>query len=484
MPNDFAWSDGLPIRDELAVKFDALPPVICEGFKGPIAPDQSVPVWLAVRVAALRHHGWTLSEAIELSESFPDGFGRLGTESAKVLTELWREKEEYEAGVAATRLAHSRLMKQTAVTTLLARNFPPEECLLGALVTRTSRTFFVGPTGTGKTMFGLTMAGAMVSVQGFLHWQTERRVRVLYVDGEMPQQLLQQRLRDVARRLGGEDALAELHVVSWQDADRLLLPEQPKSVASKSSEAGAMPIAAWAPLNTPEGQSFIFRLCDVIRPDVVIFDNVQCLVAGDMREETPWRETLPLVNGLTRRGIGQVWFDHTGWDATRQYGTSTKAWQFDTVGILKPVPSAQVEPGELAFTLSFDPPGKGRRRTPANWSDFGPCTIRFRNDRWTSEVAGGREKRTHISRMCEQFHRALLDALVLTGTRGKTTRNAWFGECVRLGLVAAIDPQDNHKEREAKRKPFRKYVAELKAAGWIGIDGEVVWTLTGGVPPS
>jgi hypothetical protein len=84
--------------------------------------------------------------------------------------------------------------------------------------------------------------------------------------------------------------------------------------------------------------------------------------------------------------VCQIWIDHTGHNAERQYGTSTKAWQFDTVGIMTPMRVEDRLPDEVAFTLCFDQPGKARRRSPENWDDFSPSIIRLRGDRWTSEL--------------------------------------------------------------------------------------------------
>ena len=38
-----------------------------------------------------------------------------------------------------------------------------------------------------------------------------------------------------------------------------------------------------------------------------------------------------------------------------------------------------------AFTLSFDYPGKARRRTPDNWQEFQARTIRLVDDQWVAE---------------------------------------------------------------------------------------------------
>ena len=53
------------------------------------------------------------------------------------------------------------------------------------------------------------------------------------------------------------------------------------------------------------------------------------------------RSLLPLVASLTTKRIGQLWIDHTGHDTSRVYGTSTKSWRFDTVGIMAPLPDKE-----------------------------------------------------------------------------------------------------------------------------------------------
>src|SRR5262249_50950312 len=161
--------------------------------------------------------------------------------------------------------------------------------------------------------------------------------------------------------------------------------------------------------------------------DLVIFDNVMSLITGDQKDEIPWSNTLDLVQSLTSKRIGQVWLDHTGHDTSRQYGSSTKAWRFDAVGGMAPLPDDQVNPGEVAFPLSFDHRGKARRRTPDNWQDFETCTIRLADDRWTSEPAGPRKKLKHVPASRRVFHDAMIDAIAADNTTGagKVSRLAW-----------------------------------------------------------
>jgi hypothetical protein len=67
--------------------------------------------------------------------------------------------------------------------------------------------------------------------------------------------------------------------------------------------------------------------------------------------------------------------------------------------------------------------------------------------------------------------------LTLADPLGQTTRTAWYAECVRTGLADPISPEDKGRARESKTSKFRKYMAEFKAAGLIGVDGETVYDL-------
>lgn len=221
----------------------------------------------------------------------------------------------------------------------LARDMAPPDYLLAELLSTTSRMMLVGPTGFGKTNLAMAMGFGMASKTGFLHWQSPRRARVLYVDGEMSRRLMKTRLADAARRQGENPAT--FFAICRDD-----VPDLP-------------------PLNSFEGQEFINGIIDKIGGvDFIFFDNIMSLLSGDVKEEFPWTDTLPWAKRLTQRSIGQCWVHHTGVDQSRSYGTSTREWQLDTVALMEAVE----RPGaDIAFTIKFS---KARERVPHNRADF------------------------------------------------------------------------------------------------------------------
>jgi hypothetical protein len=180
--------------------------------------------------------------------------------------------------------------------------------------------------GIGKTWFGLYCATAISTGETFLKWRAPEPLRVVYLDGEMAAQDLQDRLRTTCR-------------------DRMPAPEFFKIVPFDLYD-GPVPNLA-----TEDGQE---RLAPVIEPANVVFvDNLSCLAFdGDRSDAESWEVIQPWLLTLRRKGKSVVLFHHSGKTGT-QRGTSRRTDALDTVIRLDRPPHATATDG-CRFSIEFE----------------------------------------------------------------------------------------------------------------------------------
>jgi hypothetical protein len=244
------------------------------------------------------------------------------------------------------------------VSAWLKRKLPPRDFLMGDVICTTSRIIVVGETGVGKTLLCLDLAAAMSAGADFLGWQGKRRARVMYLDGELPAETFKERMELIAERYGEDIELF------GYNRDVIGPDEMP-------------------PLNTDAGRAWLWREIETVKPDVVFFDAIMCLLGGSMAEEESWAPVKDLVRQISSRRIAQVWLHHTGHDATKGFGTKTREWEMDTVVMLSKLEASGDEPS-AAFQLEFT---KARMKTPDNYRQFAARVVRSTPERFTSEDA-------------------------------------------------------------------------------------------------
>lgn len=260
----------------------------------------------------------------------------------------------------------------------------------------------------------------------FLHWKSKRKARVLYIDGEMPRDLLQERI--------------EL-ACEWFDID----PPEARNVSLFSSED----FENMPPLDTEDGQIWLNNFIDGHGPfDFIIFDNIMSLCSAIMKEEESW-QALPYALSLSRRKIGQMWLHHTGHDKSRAYGTKTREWQMDTVMVAE-----EVAKDHIGFNLRFT---KTRRRKPSNAEDFKEVYIELRDGAWIhrepEEAATGRPNKSEEIAM-KALRQANLEV------DGDVPESAWRKCAYELGI------SDSENE-DSRRAAFRRASKALVAAGKV-----------------
>ena len=327
--------------------------------------------------------------------------------------------------------------------------------LLGHFLTTTSRLLLTATTGLGKTNFCMAVAIRIAAKLGFLHWRARRRARVLYIDGEMSRRLFRERIEYECARAGVE----------------------PDTVFFLSKED----VEGMPPLNTPEGQAYIYAFIKRIGGvDLIIFDNIMCLLIGDMKDPAPWQAVANWTKSLTKRCIGQIWVHHTGHDETRSYGDKSKEWALDTTIHLD---AKKRDDTDVSFTLKF---GKARERTPATRDDFRDIDICLLDDEWTHEAAviekkkpAGWTKGLKLVRhsideaiLAHGFkHRARGDGPEVAAVALKHARNAHKKIYVNTG-----DDEATGAERQAWSSNFKKARSSDLVGGETLADGrEIIW---------
>ena len=396
--------------------------------------------------AQLKKRGYSFNEMTAILRIFPHGAG--AEKDDRYFARIWEhtgqqqdkpgdaDKPERDWSAAVAGLCLS-------VTNWLEREIPAPDFLMGEVFHTESRAYLIGPTGLGKTNFGMALSAAMAAGTDFLHWKGSGKPRkVLYVDGEMGQRLMVQRIRDVVRRHGSTPAGL--------------------SILCRAN-AGEMP-----PLNTPDGKAFIEAVSEQLGGvDFIVFDNLQALVTGSLREDEAFAAVLTWAKTLTSRSIGQIWVHHTGLDETRGYGDKSKEWQFDTVLLLKRVG----EDGEVVFDLEFS---KASERTPDNRADYAPVQVALVDDAWKVQGARPAAQTRAPSPAGMKFHQALINALCLEQPPGtpkdRTTLTLWRSEAVRMGLLEPNNGNRTHDNAEAAT--WSKYRKEVLVAGWAGVNGQ------------
>jgi hypothetical protein len=326
------------------------------------------------------------------------------------------------------------------------RDLPPPDFVLGDWLCTTSRVLISAATGLGKSNFGIALGMRVSLGMSFLHWRGRRTCKVLYIDGEMSRRLLRQRILDEETRVG--------------------------SVASTFFALSREDVPDVGPFNSPQGRAWLLalnkRLGDV---DLIIFDNIMSLTAGDPKEPQAWQQTIPLVHALTRLSVGQIWIHHTGHDETKSYGDKSREWQLDTVAHFEGVKRSDTD---VSFSMSFK---KARERMPATRFDFQDVKIALVDDQWEHELTESqrpRRVRPQVDKALQALTNVLASdsAIDLPGGRRAAKSNDWKAECVLLGLI------DAEAKPHSARTLFATFRRELVAANCIGCEGDFSWLIT------
>ena len=188
---------------------------------------------------------------------------------------------------------------------LIKINLPERPRLLGPWLTTSSLVMVHARTGVGKTWFSLSAFQALAMGSTFLKWTADRARKVLYLDGEMPGVMVQERGRLL---LNGGSTNGNLIVVT------------------PDLQADPMPNLA-----TEEGRARLEPLLSNV--DALAIDHITACIRpqGDGGEGDKWvQQVQPWLLEKRRTGLAILLDHHSGKSGT-QRGTSVREDILDVI---------------------------------------------------------------------------------------------------------------------------------------------------------
>jgi len=183
--------------------------------------------------------------------------------------------------------------------------------------------------GIGKTLLGMTSAYAIAVGADFLGFTVRKPRKVLYIDGEMPAETMQERLAAIVAGFGPQPPGDDYFRILISDLSRVGLPD----------------------LATSEGQAWIDG--QIGDAEVLMLDNLSTLVrSGKENEAEGWLPVQTWTLRHRRAGRAVVFLHHSG-KGGAQRGTSRREDVLDTVISLRR--PAHYSPDQGArFELHFE----------------------------------------------------------------------------------------------------------------------------------
>ncbi len=223
-------------------------------------------------------------------------------------------------------------LKVCSIRELMQIKLPQKEYLLYPIIGYKSLSMLFASRGIGKTFLALYIAYAIASGSDFLKWKAGDPKKVLYIDGEMPAQAIQERLAHIIEHFDKEAPNGYFNIINpdLQD-DEVYMPN----------------------IATIEGQERIEEHLEGV--GFVVIDNLATLARhGRANDEESFAPVQEWILMLRRRGIAVLLVHHASKSGS-QRGTSSKEDVLDTVIQLTRPKDYETEQGarfEVHYTKS------------------------------------------------------------------------------------------------------------------------------------
>jgi putative DNA primase/helicase len=212
----------------------------------------------------------------------------------------------------------------------LELRFPPRQFLLKPWLTTTGLTMIDALPGHGKTWLALSLGYAVAAGQSLMDWEVETSARVLYVDGELPGELFQSRLRMLGPTL----------------------PESKFRVLSRAQFE--MAGATMLDLGSEDGRAYLDQFIERHQINLIILDSVSTLVlSGVDNDVESWRAIQDWSLRHRAQGRAVIYLHHHGRSGNPR-GTSSREIVLDARIKLTWDPNlSNEEEKKTAFKLEF-----------------------------------------------------------------------------------------------------------------------------------
>jgi len=376
-------------------------------------------------------------------------------------TSLQLEQTEAKCNPFGTSHAALTLASEFSATQILADEIEPEDYIFedfegNGFISTTDCCQIYGGTGSGKTLFTLSLAAHVAAGANFIHWPCKKPRRVLYIDGELAKRTIQRRLALAMHPLDREEKQKGVQNLTILSRDILL------------EKFGA----ELAPLDTKQGQRQLLWLVDELKPDLIIFDSRFCLLQADMKE--PNSMPKELILGLRSRKVAQWWVHHTGKDSSSGgYGDKTAEFLMDTVVSLSQSKSK-------VFSLRFSN-GKCRNRDDDNEHFYRDVELRFQTGAWSasekliSTITGSHRADSHRKLILAVIENALKtrpsDKAEPGTEKIRISRRLLFADLASVGVYNLADG----KLSPADRKGVNRAIAQLAEEEIFEADKSDIW---------
>lgn len=218
-------------------------------------------------------------------------------------------------------------LRTVSAEDLLTLQLPEREMLLMPFLPSQGLVLIAAKRGVGKTHIALGIAYAIASGGTFLSWTAPIPKRVLYLDGEMPAVLMQERLQ-MLEKMNQIKVIKQYLQIITPDFQEQVMPD----------------------LSTEKGRAMLEEY--IINTDLIIIDNISCLFRSSSENEADsWQQAQEWALDLRRRGKSILFVHHAG-KSGLQRGTSKREDILDAVLLLKHPDDYKPEQG-ARFEISF-----------------------------------------------------------------------------------------------------------------------------------